>query len=57
MPEFDITFSFEKTFRVEAGNQDEAKEEAIDRFAYHFLDSQKDIDELMKVEIHHVESE
>lgn len=55
MPEFDVTFSFEHTFKVKAKNQDKAKEEAIDNFAYYFLDSQKDLDELMKIEIHHVE--
>lgn len=57
MSEYDITFKFEKTFRVHAKNQDTAKEEAIDKFAWYFLESQKDIDELMKIEIHHVESE
>ena len=56
MSEYDITFSFEKTFRVDAKNQDKAKEEATDQFAYYFLDSQKDLDELMKIEIHHVEA-
>ena len=57
MSEYDITFKFEKTFRVHAKNQDTAKEEAIDKFTWYFLESQKDIDELMKIEIHHVESE
>ena len=58
MPEYDVTVKrLEKTFRVQAKNQDEAKEQGVDAFSYWFLDSQKDLSEIMNVEIHHVESD
>jgi hypothetical protein len=55
MPEFDVTFSFEKTFRVEAHNKDKAQEEGVDKLSYFLSDCQADLDQLMTIEIHHIE--
>jgi len=52
MSEFDITFSFEKTFNVKANNRDEAQEVATEELA-EYIQANKD---MMKVEIHHVEA-
>lgn len=55
MPEYDVTFSFEKTFRVKAKNYDIARHDAIEKLVERIKDIENE--DAMNVEIYHVKSE
>jgi len=57
MPDFDVTFKFEKTFRIEGvKNKVKAQEDGIDKVSFFLSDCQADVSELMNIEVHHVEA-